>query len=50
MEPTLEYKYDQYEEDFHDEDGNDKNKPALNVSYQLQTDVNDKVKEPSGEE
>lgn len=38
MEPALEYKYDEYEEDFHEEGANDKNQPVLNVNYELQTD------------
>ena len=38
MEPTLEYKYDEYEDDF-EEGGNDKNRPALNVDYNIQTDA-----------
>ena len=33
MEPNLEYNYDNYEEDFHEE-GNDKNKAPLEVEIQ----------------
>lgn len=35
MEPKLEYKYDDYAEDF-DEEGNDKNKSPLTVDFQVQ--------------
>ena len=38
MEPTLEYKYDEYQDDFEGEGANDKNKPGLNVDINLQTD------------
>ena len=49
MEPNLEYKYDEYEEDFYEEAGNDKNKPSLSVEYQLQTEnpQNPSVKMPT---
>lgn len=39
MEPTLEYKYDEYEEDFHEEKpNNDKNRSGLTANILLQTD------------
>ena len=38
MEPNLEYKYDEYEEDFEAEKANDKNQPALTSHILLQTD------------
>ena len=48
MEPSLEYKYDEYEDDFHDEGANDKNKPGLNVDYNFQTENNPApVQEPA---
>lgn len=36
MEPKLEYKYDDYAEDFDNEDMNDKNKSPLTVDIQVQ--------------
>lgn len=50
MEPTLEYKYDEYEDDFEEAGGNDKNKPSLNVDYNIQTDPPAGEKVPTQEE
>lgn len=50
MQPNLEYKYEDYEEDFHQEDANDKNKPPLTVEYQLQTEKAAPPKQKTEEE
>lgn len=45
MERNLQYKYDDYEEDFHQEDHNDKNTKLLTSDYQLQTTLNQPPKD-----
>jgi hypothetical protein len=50
MQPNLEYKYEDYEEDFHNEEANDKNKSPLTVEYQLQTEHHPPPKEKTEEE
>jgi hypothetical protein len=50
MQPNLEYKYEDYEEDFHQEEANDKNKPSLTVEYQLQTEHPPPPKQKTEEE
>jgi hypothetical protein len=40
MEQSLEYKYDEYEADFHEEGPHDKSKRTLTVEYQAQTEGN----------